>query len=161
MLCFSTWHAADELNMPTPPISGCRVDFVFLFSLISTCFPLTTKHTLELSSVATHQQTCPSPTFCDIFIAMSSNAGSPHQGSEGWRRQEYGSNCHFQQLKPPALFLKTQEPLSHKWATGTYVKEPAAKNLKMWTKDTSSGLSSKLIPFSWLYLHIHTDCTKL
>lgn len=80
-------------------ICSRRVDFVFLFSLISTCFLLPIKHTLEVSSVTTHQETCPSPTLCDIFIATSSNAGSPLQGSAGWRSQGDGSICHFQRAQ--------------------------------------------------------------
>lgn len=104
----------------TSNFCSCRVDFVFLFSLISTCFLLPIKYTLEPSSVTTHQQTCPSPTLCDTFIATSSNAGSPHQGSGEGR--EMGPAAISKQAKPPAVFLETQEPLSHKWATGTCVK---------------------------------------
>lgn len=76
-------------------------------------------------------------------------------------RVQWSPTAISKQPKPPEVLLETQEPLSHKWATGTGVKEPEVKNLKTWTKDRSSGLSAKLIPFSWLYLHIHTECTKL
>lgn len=96
VLSFSTWHVADKSNMPTPPNSAV-IEWIFYFSYLSSplisFFP---SNTSELSSVTAHQQTCPSPTPCDIFIAMSSDAGSSHQGFPGWRSQRDGSNCYFQ-----------------------------------------------------------------
>ena len=50
-----------------------------------------------------------------------------------------GPTAISKQSKPPAVFLETQKPLSHKRATVTWVEEPAVENLKTWTKDRSSG----------------------
>lgn len=98
MLCSVSAHGMLQRSQTCQHLHFCnhRVDFVFLLFLISTGFLLPIKHTLELCSITTHQQTCPSPTLCNIFIAMSRNAGSPHKGSPGWSGQGDGSSCHFQ-----------------------------------------------------------------
>lgn len=142
MLCSVSAHGTLQTghkHAKNPNFCNRGVDFVVPSFPISITFPHPIKYTLQLSSITTHQQTCPTPTLCNIFMAMFSNAGSPHQGSPGWRRHGDRSNCHFSTPKPPELFLETQQPLSHKPATVTWVEEPVVENLKTWTKDRSSG----------------------